>query len=58
MRKHTNGAERYRFGLMTFGRRVGHTAVLIPGYINFTEESDSEDYFEKAIGFIKAAQYV
>jgi hypothetical protein len=43
---------------MTFRRGVGHTAVMIPGYINFTEESNSEDYLEKAVGFIKAAQYV
>jgi hypothetical protein len=36
-------------------RGVGHTAAMIPGYINFTEESN---YLEKAVGFIKAAQYV
>jgi hypothetical protein len=30
-----------------------HTAVMIPDYIDFTEESNSEDYLEKAVGFIK-----
>jgi hypothetical protein len=28
---------------------------MMPEYVNFTEESNSEDYLEKAVGFIKTA---
>lgn len=34
---------------------MGHTDVMLPEYISFTEESNAEDYLQKAICFIKTA---